>query len=228
MVEYLIDGTRRCWACAEPLKAHQDFCTECKQWQNWRRYTVFSATILALMTALLSVLGIVSPILSRLIYPPLPLLDLAVRVENVCELSGGCNTESDESSKRTHYILRLTNIGGKDVLLSKVMHCNTLIAGTLIETDDEFTSPTFFTKQSSFVKAGESSEIDYAHYTYQLLSPNFHAPRNMICAIAVDHDSGRYFAFTAIENEFFNPLGIVDLGRHFKNDQDLFRALKGE
>ncbi|MCP4408657.1 MAG: hypothetical protein GY807_13000 [Gammaproteobacteria bacterium] len=50
-----------CWACRKPLGDGQVKCLECSSWQNWRRYMVFSASILSLLIALISVSGALGP-----------------------------------------------------------------------------------------------------------------------------------------------------------------------
>jgi predicted nucleic acid-binding Zn ribbon protein len=50
-----------CRVCKKAMPAHGLKCTECNSFQNWRRVLSFSTEILALLIALISVLGIVLP-----------------------------------------------------------------------------------------------------------------------------------------------------------------------
>jgi predicted nucleic acid-binding Zn ribbon protein len=57
--------SRRCVACCKPIELGASKCTECGTYQNWRRHLDFGATVLSLLVAVISVTGLVVPILLR-------------------------------------------------------------------------------------------------------------------------------------------------------------------
>ncbi len=84
-------GEKICWACGCDLVPRQKYCVECGHWQNWRRYTVFSATILSLLIALLTVVGSLAPQFVKLTHVKEMLVDLTGQVhfngDGVLEIS---------------------------------------------------------------------------------------------------------------------------------------------
>ena len=53
--------SKKCWACSAELRETQQYCTECKSWQNYRKHLNLSSSILSLLIALISVLGVLGP-----------------------------------------------------------------------------------------------------------------------------------------------------------------------
>lgn len=52
---------RRCLSCQEPIHPKAKLCKTCKSYQDWRRYFSFSAVVLSLLVALISVISAVGP-----------------------------------------------------------------------------------------------------------------------------------------------------------------------
>lgn len=60
----LPEGTKRCLVCAEPIHEHSQKCVHCGAVQNRLRQGVgLSSNVLSMMVALVSVLGVVVPVL---------------------------------------------------------------------------------------------------------------------------------------------------------------------
>lgn len=59
--------TKPCRECAERIPLDAKICGECKSYQDWRRFLPFSTTVLALLTALIAVIGATAPQLKKLI-----------------------------------------------------------------------------------------------------------------------------------------------------------------
>ena len=55
------EKTVRCRVCFEPMYPQAERCNECKSYQDWRRYFDFSAVILSLLVALISVVSALGP-----------------------------------------------------------------------------------------------------------------------------------------------------------------------
>jgi predicted nucleic acid-binding Zn ribbon protein len=51
-----------CRVCKEPIRPGAQRCVHCGTFQNWRRYLTFSATVLSLLVALVSVLTVGIPV----------------------------------------------------------------------------------------------------------------------------------------------------------------------
>jgi hypothetical protein len=68
--EPISETTSRCRICQEPIHPNAKRCNACGSYQDWRRYFDFSAVVLSLLVALISVISAVGPrIISFL--PPL-------------------------------------------------------------------------------------------------------------------------------------------------------------
>jgi hypothetical protein len=52
---------RRCSSCQEPIHERAKLCKTCKSYQDWRRHFQFSAIVLSLLVALISVISAVGP-----------------------------------------------------------------------------------------------------------------------------------------------------------------------
>lgn len=61
--------TARCRVCKEPMFSGAKRCTACKSYQGWRRFFDFSAVVLSLLVALISVLSAAGPKLVALLPP---------------------------------------------------------------------------------------------------------------------------------------------------------------
>ncbi|EPV9122369.1 hypothetical protein ACWAUT_005495 [Pseudomonas aeruginosa] len=59
-----------CKQCQNLIPNNAQICTKCNAYQDWRRYIPFSNTALALLTALISVIGIASPVLYKIVHTP--------------------------------------------------------------------------------------------------------------------------------------------------------------
>jgi len=57
----MANSEKRCWACDTSLRPNQKLCLECKSWQGIRSYLNVSSTLLSLLIALISVIGLVTP-----------------------------------------------------------------------------------------------------------------------------------------------------------------------
>ena len=55
-------STKVCTTCGEEIAASARKCIHCDTWQDWRRYLVFSNTVLALLVALISVATVAAPV----------------------------------------------------------------------------------------------------------------------------------------------------------------------
>lgn len=64
-----VQKTDRCRICREPTYPGAIRCTACGSYQNWRRYFDFSAVILSLLVALISVVAAVGPQIAALLPP---------------------------------------------------------------------------------------------------------------------------------------------------------------
>jgi hypothetical protein len=51
----------RCLSCQEPIHPKAKLCKTCKSYQDWRRHFDFSAVVLSLLVALISVISAVGP-----------------------------------------------------------------------------------------------------------------------------------------------------------------------
>jgi len=59
-----------CKHCCHPIPHGARICSICRSYQNWFSFIPFSSTILALLTALISVMGIVIPLLYGIFHTP--------------------------------------------------------------------------------------------------------------------------------------------------------------
>lgn len=59
----------RCKQCCNDIPQRALLCSECGSYQDWRGWFSVSSTVLALLTALLSVLGIVTPVIINALLP---------------------------------------------------------------------------------------------------------------------------------------------------------------
>ena len=59
-------GTKACAACGEEISSAAVKCARCGSYQNWRRYVDISNTTISLLIALISVIGLVAPVLQRI------------------------------------------------------------------------------------------------------------------------------------------------------------------
>jgi|GEM_PF-4245564 len=62
MADAIPSETKLCSTCGEPIPLVAKKCTHCETFQDWRRNISFSSTILALLTALISVFSLSLPI----------------------------------------------------------------------------------------------------------------------------------------------------------------------
>lgn len=62
-------GSKSCRECGAQIPSHAKVCKECKSYQDWRRYLVFSQTTLVLLVALFSVIASASPQIVKLLTP---------------------------------------------------------------------------------------------------------------------------------------------------------------
>jgi len=61
---------KHCKVCGEPIAKEAKKCIHCDSYQDWRRHLSFSSTVLALLTALLSVATVAVPVLRDLVIEP--------------------------------------------------------------------------------------------------------------------------------------------------------------
>ncbi|MBV7489597.1 hypothetical protein [Pseudomonas sp. PDM30] len=59
-----------CKQCRNPIPSSARICSKCNSYQDWRSFVPFSTTALALLTALISVMGIAAPALHKLVHTP--------------------------------------------------------------------------------------------------------------------------------------------------------------
>ncbi len=59
-----------CKECRNPIPYRARLCSHCNSYQDWRGLFSISTITLALMTALISVIGAVSPAVINMLYPP--------------------------------------------------------------------------------------------------------------------------------------------------------------
>lgn len=59
-----------CKQCKQQIPARARICSKCNSYQDWRSFVPLSNTALALITALVSVLGIAAPAVYKLIHTP--------------------------------------------------------------------------------------------------------------------------------------------------------------
>lgn len=57
-----------CKQCFNPIPTGARICPKCNSYQDWRSFVPFSTTALALMTALISVLGIAAPVFYKIVH----------------------------------------------------------------------------------------------------------------------------------------------------------------
>jgi hypothetical protein len=62
-------GTKRCRVCAEPINANARVCINCSSYQGWFSGLGISTSVLAVLTALISVATVAIPILQNAITP---------------------------------------------------------------------------------------------------------------------------------------------------------------
>ncbi|WP_224825396.1 hypothetical protein [Cognatishimia sp. MH4019] len=132
----------KCWACQSELAENQKFCCECEHWQNWRRYFGFSTTVLSLLVALISVLGVVTPIL----------MDVINKIDvPVVEVSGS------HSENYQAFSIQVENLSDKPVVFPSLLRC--------FEADPpeerSFAVYIYQASSSSFVRDGEGTVVDY-------------------------------------------------------------------
>lgn len=60
------DATAECTTCREPIHAKAKKCKVCDSYQDWRSYLNMSASVLALVVALVSVLSFAAPVAAKL------------------------------------------------------------------------------------------------------------------------------------------------------------------
>jgi len=60
-------STRICTTCGEEIAASARKCIHCDSYQDWRRYFVFSQSVLALLVALVSVTAVAGPVIRDLL-----------------------------------------------------------------------------------------------------------------------------------------------------------------
>nr|AWM07765.1 hypothetical protein CIT39_15780 [Bradyrhizobium symbiodeficiens] len=60
----------RCKQCCNDIPQGALLCSDCGSYQDWRGWFSVSSTVLALLTALLSVLGIVAPVIINALHSP--------------------------------------------------------------------------------------------------------------------------------------------------------------
>ena len=59
-----------CRECCKIIAAHAKLCGDCNSYQDWRRFFPFSGIVLAMLTALVSVLTVAVPTFSSFIHTP--------------------------------------------------------------------------------------------------------------------------------------------------------------
>ncbi|AZE21272.1 hypothetical protein C4K05_0848 [Pseudomonas chlororaphis subsp. aureofaciens] len=62
--------TALCKQCKSPIASGARICSKCSSYQDWRSFVPFSNTALALLTALISVVGIAAPALYKIFHTP--------------------------------------------------------------------------------------------------------------------------------------------------------------
>lgn len=72
-----LKATKLCRECCATIPGKARFCTECDSHQDWRRYFPVSSTVLALATALVSVISLAAPGLYGLFHTPRSDLNLS-------------------------------------------------------------------------------------------------------------------------------------------------------
>lgn len=58
--------TKYCIACGQLISANATLCHHCNSYQNWRRHVAFTQTTLALLVALVAVVGATAPVLYKI------------------------------------------------------------------------------------------------------------------------------------------------------------------
>lgn len=223
---------RQCWACKSEIADDQLICIECDSWQNWRRYTVFSAMILSLLISLLSVFGLVFPTIRSALVKEEIVLDARIQRRDTCALvAESCSRDSD--STRTEFEFWFSNLTSFPVLLSDVMQCASL-GEDKIDTEDEFEFPRFKTQQRTLLLPPDQSYEDQRkiHYVYDVYNDD--APsrlpwaRDIACAIQIESRPTDYFAFRIHDNDILRG-SVVGLGRDYGlGDEELFVRLASE
>ena len=65
----ILEKTSRCRVCREPIYPKAKRCNACRAYQDWRRYFDFSAVVLSLLVALISVISAVGPQIITFLQP---------------------------------------------------------------------------------------------------------------------------------------------------------------
>jgi len=92
-----------CRVCKEPIRTGAQRCTHCGTFQNWRRYLTFSATVLSLLVALVSVLTVGIPIVMNALIQKHAHVDVSLL----------------ERPQRHEFMLAVSNSGEAPVMLRR-------------------------------------------------------------------------------------------------------------
>ncbi len=104
----------KCTTCQSEIECGALKCMHCDSFQDWRRYITFSHSLVALIVALVSVMGLAIPVIVDTFHTPKS--DIKISAESCNQASGG----------HLHFNLLVTNKGDrpgfiKDLTISFVM-----------------------------------------------------------------------------------------------------------
>jgi hypothetical protein len=177
------------------------------------------------------VIGIVGPKIIEWAHQPTAAFSFQGSFEQKC--ISNCNEIT--AVRHTHLVLTFTNVGEEDLLLFTKLWCQNAILNDPIDTNDEFSVPTFMTQDTTHIKNGTSSKLTYKFQVYEKTnSAQFSGRRNLICAIPLNsranklaEQTNRVFAFRIHDREFFNQIGILEFDENYKaNEATVFAKIE--
>lgn len=106
----------RCIACAREMASGAVKCAQCGSFQNWRRHLQFSATVLSLVVAIISVSGLVVPLLVKTFQQETSAVKVTFRSATINSWESGGAAGADEVRVDAYGIrvrILVTNTGNK-------------------------------------------------------------------------------------------------------------------
>jgi len=203
-----------CWACKARISDGQKYCSECDNWQNWRRYVTVSTTFLALAVSFVSVLGFTVPIVNAVLFPEELVIDARIERRELC--LAGVGPCKEDSPTRAIFDVNFVSLYSKPILLSDTMLCASQFHEK-IETLDEYEYPTLITKTSTLLLPWGSApaggiNVSYEYRTYQDGAPEtIPWTRFLVCIVSIDSRPGKYYSFYFNDGILMSK-GIEDLG----------------
>jgi hypothetical protein len=82
----------KCIACKSEIEKGATLCSECGSYQNWRRHFTFTSTVLSLLVALISVIGLVAPIIYEKFHKPISSVNAGISSVNSMMPRGGSSS----------------------------------------------------------------------------------------------------------------------------------------